>query len=101
MRIEGERFLVTGGLGFLGRHLARALMDRGASVVVLDRDEDRARTRSGLPRPARGHERERTGPAPAPHAAVSPASTASAGMSGPKTVQRYVTGSKTPPSSRP
>src|SRR3989304_2156184 len=49
MRIEGERFLVTGGLGFLGRHLARALVDRGASVVVLDRDEARARIRPGLP----------------------------------------------------
>src|SRR5437867_8768616 len=38
MRIEGGRFLITGGLGFVGRHLVRALVGRGASVVVLDRE---------------------------------------------------------------
>ncbi len=37
MRIEGERFFVTGGLGFIGRHLVRALVYRDATVVVLDR----------------------------------------------------------------
>jgi len=37
MRIEGERFFVTGGLGFIGRHLVRALVGNGASVVVFDR----------------------------------------------------------------
>lgn len=37
MRIEGERFLVTGGLGFIGHHLVRALVLRGATCVVLDR----------------------------------------------------------------
>lgn len=37
MAVEGERLLVTGGLGFLGRHLVRALLARGASVTVLDR----------------------------------------------------------------
>ena len=42
MKIEGECFLVTGGLGFIGRHLARALVDRGASVVAFDREERRA-----------------------------------------------------------
>src|SRR2546426_3159763 len=38
MRIEGGRFLITGGLGFVGRHLVRALVARNASVVVLDRE---------------------------------------------------------------
>jgi len=38
MRVEGGRFLVTGGLGFIGRHLVRALVGWGASVVVVDRE---------------------------------------------------------------
>jgi len=42
MRIEGGRVLVTGGLGFIGRHLARALVARGASAILFDRDERRA-----------------------------------------------------------
>lgn len=43
MQIEGGRFLVTGGLGFIGRHLARQLAARGATCVVLDRaDRDEA-----------------------------------------------------------
>ncbi|HEY8427776.1 MAG TPA: NAD-dependent epimerase/dehydratase family protein [Sandaracinaceae bacterium] len=33
---RGKRALVTGGLGFLGSYVARALLDAGASVVVLD-----------------------------------------------------------------
>ena len=33
---RGRRVLVTGGLGFLGSHVARALLDHGARVVVLD-----------------------------------------------------------------
>jgi UDP-glucose 4-epimerase len=37
MKIEGERFLVTGGLGFIGRYLVRALVLRGATCTVLDR----------------------------------------------------------------
>lgn len=31
-----ERVLITGGAGFIGRHVARALLDRGAEVRVLD-----------------------------------------------------------------
>jgi UDP-glucose 4-epimerase len=38
MRLQGERVLVTGGLGFIGRHLCRALAANGASVVALDRE---------------------------------------------------------------
>jgi UDP-glucose 4-epimerase len=33
---RGRRVLVTGGLGFLGSHVARALLEHGARVVVLD-----------------------------------------------------------------
>jgi UDP-glucose 4-epimerase len=35
-RFHGKRVLITGGLGFLGSNLARALVDAGARVVVLD-----------------------------------------------------------------
>lgn len=38
MRLQGERVLVTGGSGFIGRHLCRALVAKGATVVVLDRE---------------------------------------------------------------
>ena len=34
--LDGRRFLVTGGAGFIGSHLASGLADLGASVVVLD-----------------------------------------------------------------
>jgi len=38
MRLQGERVLVTGGAGFIGRHLCKALAANGASVVALDRE---------------------------------------------------------------
>ncbi len=48
-----KRVLVTGGHGFVASHLARALLDRGDAVRVLDRPEPRladvgGRRRSGL-----------------------------------------------------
>ena len=33
---RGRRVLITGGLGFLGSHLARALVDLGADVTLVD-----------------------------------------------------------------
>ena len=33
---EGTRVLITGGAGFIGSHLAEALVSLGASVIVLD-----------------------------------------------------------------
>ncbi|MBI3559972.1 NAD(P)-dependent oxidoreductase [Candidatus Gottesmanbacteria bacterium] len=33
---SGKRVLVTGGLGFIGRHLTAKLLDMGARVTILD-----------------------------------------------------------------
>ena len=35
-RFRGKRVLITGGLGFVGSNLARALVDEGAHVVLVD-----------------------------------------------------------------
>lgn len=46
-----ERFLVTGGAGYVGSHVVAALLDRGDSVVVLDnlRTGHRGAVPSGVP----------------------------------------------------
>ena len=35
MKVEGTKVLLTGGAGFLGHHIARALLDRKADVTML------------------------------------------------------------------
>lgn len=45
--MEGTRVVVTGGQGFIGRHIVRLLADRGAHLVVPYRP--RAGEREGLP----------------------------------------------------
>jgi len=35
--LTGRNILITGGAGFLGRQVAEALIERGASIVILDR----------------------------------------------------------------
>lgn len=49
--MDGRRFLVTGGAGYVGSHLVLALRDRGAEVVVLDdlRQGHRGAVPSGVP----------------------------------------------------
>ena len=52
MKIAGTRFLVTGGTGFIGSALVRALLARGALVRSLDSDARGRRSRLGdLQRP--------------------------------------------------
>lgn len=52
--VDGRRVLVTGGTGFVGRHLVRLLVEKGADVHVITTDAERARHRlqeiaGGLP----------------------------------------------------
>src|SRR5437868_4136015 len=56
--LTGKVVLLTGGAGFLGSAMSRALAEAGASVVLTSRDASRARTAAeALPRPgaARHH----------------------------------------------
>jgi NADH dehydrogenase len=45
-----ERIVVLGGTGFIGRHLAAALVDRGRELVVPTRADERGKPISMLPR---------------------------------------------------
>ena len=36
----GRRVMVTGGNGFLGKHLVRKLHDRGAAEIIVPRGKD-------------------------------------------------------------
>ena len=48
-RLEGERVLVTGGAGFIGSHLCRALLDAGAEARVLDLLDPQVHGEAGAP----------------------------------------------------
>lgn len=53
------RVLITGGAGFIGSHVADALVDEGHSVVLLDALLPQAHGAAGLPAWLDGHEVER------------------------------------------
>ena len=36
MQFKGKTFLVTGGAGFIGSHTTKALIDKGARVIIID-----------------------------------------------------------------
>ena len=43
MKLEGKVALITGGAGVIGRATARRLLDEGATVVLIDKDESTVR----------------------------------------------------------
>ncbi len=43
MKLEGKVALITGGAGVIGRATARRLLDEGATVVLVDKDESTVR----------------------------------------------------------
>ncbi len=47
MSLQGKRFLVTGGTGFIGRGVIRALLDAGARVRCFDNDSRGSSARLG------------------------------------------------------
>ena len=47
MRIEERAAIVVGGASGLGEATARALAERGARVLIADRDEERGRALAG------------------------------------------------------
>ena len=54
--LSGKTALITGGSGHLGRSLANALAESGATVVVASRSQQRAeQTAATLPNPDAGH----------------------------------------------
>jgi gluconate 5-dehydrogenase len=46
--LSGRAALITGGTGYLGSVMARALAEAGASVVISSRDAERARAAAGM-----------------------------------------------------